>query len=92
MKKLAYDDQIVKELLTACCIHFEKTAPIVSQWADDLYIRIQENTSLVTLKELITINLLSDDFNNWINANYATNIVYKCVESLKQDCTGMLSF
>lgn len=91
-KRLAFDYDAVRELLVECATHYENISPVVYSWADWLYICLQENPANVTVKDLITINLLMDDNGNWINGNYAQNIVYKSMDALNRDTTGMLDF
>ena len=86
----AYNYELIKNKLTACCNHYEKSAPVVSHWADDLYIRIQDDPYHVSIWELITLDKLFDV--DWIQPNYATNTVYKCMDILHQNILCLLSF
>jgi hypothetical protein len=84
------DFEQINEKLTQACIYYEKTAPVVSRWADDLYMRINDNPREVKLGEIIILNQLFGD-GGLIPPNYAQNIIYKHLESIGH-AEGILSF
>ena len=80
--------------------HYEKCAPTVSRYLDDLFIRIgdtfavknpEQGPSPVTLAELLGVASLKDD-SGWIGPNYAANTVYKLMSRLGMDTTGHAGF
>jgi len=83
------DIDLIRSKLSSCCFQYEKTAPVVSRWADELYMTLSENASLVTVWELMVLDKLDAD-GEWINANYAQNMVYKCMDSLNKNTSGIL--
>ena len=83
-------DNIMTELQTIC-FHYEKSSPAVSQWADDLYIRLQENPKVILLGELLIINHLQTS-EGLMPANYAQNILYHLLDSLELSTVGMIDF
>ena len=84
------DYELINDNLTKVCIHYEKSSPVVSRWADDLYMRINDNPREVKLGEIIILNQLFGD-GGLIPANYAQNIIYKHLETLGK-AEGILSF
>lgn len=87
-----YDPIIVLDFLVNCCNHYLKSAPVVSRWAEEIHFEIQESPEKITLRDLVTMNMLSYDDGNWVHPNYATNIVYKRIVESGRDSTGLLSF
>lgn len=81
----------IRKALENVCEHYEKTAPTVSDWADDLYRRLgdQKTAPSVRLAELEMAVALSplDD-----HPNMAANRVYKMMERLGMDTTGQAGF
>ena len=71
------DVERIRVYLEEVVSHYTKTAPTVSTWADDLYMRLAESPERVTVKELIMVGRLYDD-DGWQLANYAANTAYKC--------------
>ena len=43
------------------CSHYEQSAPTVAAWADDLYMRMSENTAAVSLHELLQLQYLFEE-------------------------------
>ncbi len=66
---------------------YEKSAPTVSRWADDLYIRLHDDIRHVLLIELITAQSLLEE-NTWVHPHLAANRIYKLMEEPGQDTTG----
>lgn len=76
--------------LTEACDHYEKTAPVVRDHCDDLYIRINESPDRVTLAELNQVAALWSD--DWMHPNYAANHVYRLRSRFGMDTTGLAGF
>lgn len=94
MDKKLFDYVHVMDVLRECCFHYEISSPVVSEYANELYMQMQDDIRSITLADFITINLLSDGQygkENWIDANYAQNIVYKRLVETGNG-TGILSF
>ena len=84
------DYDLIDKNIILVCTAFERTAPVVSRWADDLYMRIHDNPREALLGEIITIQALIAD-GSLLQANYAQNVVYKWLENNSQ-AEGILSF
>jgi hypothetical protein len=75
------------------CIHYEKSSPAVSNYLDNLYIRVSEDTQHVSLFELLRTHQLYDvESEQWMNPNLAQNTVYKTLDILEMNTTGMIDF
>lgn len=77
--------------LTDVCDHYEKTAPTVHAFADDLYQRINSAPESVTLLEIIRLEGLLDT-GEWEQPNYAANRIYKLESELGRATTGHAGF
>jgi len=71
--------------------HYEKTAPTVERYVDDLYRRMGEKPDTVVLTELLTVEGLRDD-GIWEQPNYAANRIYRMLDRLGRDTTGQAGF
>lgn len=72
--------------------HYEKSAPTVAEWADDLYQRIgDKRADHVTLSELLLASRLMEE-GVWMHPNTAANNVYKLNYRLGRDTTGHAGF
>ena len=85
-----FDIRTFGTYLETICTQYAKTAPTVARWADDLYIRTNESRITVTLDEILTALTLGAE--GWYSANYAANMVYKCMERHGQSTTGLASY
>ena len=85
------DLQPTLDLLTAATAYYEKRAPTVESYLDDLYIRIHDAPETVRLVELLRVQRLREN-GEWMHPNYAANVVYKLMEALGQDTTGHAGF
>ena len=79
------------QLITEACAHYEKSAPTVERYLDDLYIRVNENADSVVLSELLFVGRLREE-GEWMHPNYAANGVYKLLVRLGRDTTGQAGF
>ncbi len=77
--------------LTEVCEHYEKTAPTVCAYANDLYIRIGERTDHVRLSELSCVAKLRED-GLWEHPNFAANRIYHLMARLGMDVTRQAGF
>jgi hypothetical protein len=71
-----FDVEKLEVYLEAVCAHYEKSAPTVSQYADDVYIRLHFNQS-VTLQEICKLrDLFVQEEDAWAQPNFAANLIY----------------
>ncbi len=84
--------EMLRESLAKVCEHYERSAPTVAAWANDLYIRMGERPDDVRLSELTTVTALYSTAEGWMPANFAANTVYKLMSRLGQDTTGHAGF
>jgi hypothetical protein len=73
--------------LTEICDRYEKSAPTVHAWANDLFVRINENADAVALSELLFLGRFLED-GQCMQPNLAANQVYKLMDRLGRDTTG----
>lgn len=66
---------------------YEKSAPTVSAWADDVYRRMNSDLDSVKISELIMLDRLFRD-GEWESPSLAANAVYKLMYRLGQDTSG----
>jgi hypothetical protein len=81
----------IDSLLVSISSHYEKSAPVVSDWADEMYRRISREPNGVSLSEVCFAARLFIG-NQWMQPNYAANQLYKLLSSLGRDTTGMAGF
>jgi len=81
------DLEAIQAFLARVVAHYEKTAPTVSRWADDLYTRLNEDSYSVRLVEVMQAQALLEE-GRWERADFAANRVYKLMNALGQDTTG----
>jgi hypothetical protein len=70
--------------------NYEKSAPQLAEWLDELYIALEQNPISVSVFELLQLAQLKMD-GIWEQANYAQNRWYK-VRALKGQDRGVLSY
>jgi hypothetical protein len=85
------DFDAIRNRITEGCDRYEKTAPTVAAWLDDLYVRINEAADKVVLSELMLVQQLVDD-GVWFDPNTAANRVYHLLHRLGRDTTGQAGF
>lgn len=79
--------------LIAAAEHYEKTAPAVADWVDDLYRRMRDHDQVQTVlyvEILAALQLFGPE--TWEHPNYAQNRIYKLLSRLGRDTTGMADF
>lgn len=81
------DIEAIQAFLARVVSYYEKTAPTVSAYADDLYIRLSDDLYSVKLIEVMRVQaLLEGDI--WEHPNLAANRIYSLMNALGQDTTG----
>lgn len=88
---MSLDVEAIRKYLESVVVQYEKSAPAVSQWADNLYIRLHEDVYNVRIAEILQAQMLHAD-DCWEHANFAQNRIYKLMDTLGQDTTGMNDF
>lgn len=78
-------------LLTDAADHYEKSAPTVCEYVNDLYSRINERAEEVRLSELFFVGRLLEE-GQWMQPNYAANQVYHLMSRLGMNVTGHAGF
>jgi hypothetical protein len=84
----------IAEFLAFCgeaVAHYEKSAPAVADYVDDLFIRINSKPETVLLVELTAVSALRES-GEWEHPNYAANRLYKLANRLGRDTTGLAGF
>lgn len=81
----------IRDALTELAAYYDKSAPVVTTWANDLYIRINEAPDTVPLSELLAVAAFRED-GTWEHPNYAANRLYKLLHRLGRDTTGTAGF
>jgi hypothetical protein len=82
----------LQETLERIVLHFEKTAPTVSNWANDLYIRLAEDIDSVRLVEIRLAGRIYSREEGLMQPSEAANQVFKLMHRLGQDTTGQAGF
>ena len=85
------DLDAISKHLSMVAAHYELSAPIVSHWADTLFMTMQEDLGKVTLREVFTASALLEE-GQWEQPNLAANRIYKLMDTMKQDTTGHTGF
>jgi hypothetical protein len=71
--------------------HYEKAPGWLFNWLDEMYIRLGENWGPITLDELATLAKLQDG-EYWLAEQYTCNTVYKLLDRLGRDTTGIMGY
>jgi len=85
------DLDAISQHLSMVATHYEQSAPIVSHWADTLFMTMQEDLGKVTLREVFTASALLEE-GRWERPNVAANRIYKLMERMGHDTTGHPGF
>lgn len=88
---MAIDWQALNKLIEAACCYYEKSAPTVSRYLDDLYARLGESDETVTVPELLFVESLNDA-DTWMHPNQAANRHYKLMHRLGRETVGMAGY
>jgi len=86
-----FDLNTIRAYLAHVVAFYEESAPTVSQWADDLYVRLGDNPREVKLGEIMAALSLRED-TVWLHPNYAANFIFKTMHEYGQDVTGHFGF
>lgn len=88
-----FDFDAIREALGRVVDHYEKTAPVVSEWADDVYMRLNGQADKVIFSELMLVKtMIGTEEEGWMHPNYAANRLYHLLHRLGRDTTGMAGF
>lgn len=79
------------QFLANACDQYEKTAPTVHAYCDDLYKRMNLAPMTVNLYELRKVSALHDQ-DGWMQPNYAANFIYHLMEECGQSTVGQAGF
>lgn len=75
--------------LEAAAEVYDRSAPTVEQWIDDLYRRIGSNPETVALTEVLFAQRLRDD-GQWMDPHYATNGLLHMLDRIGRSTAGMI--
>ena len=81
------DLEAIQAFLARVVGYYEKAAPTVSAFADDLYTRLSDDPYSVRLVEVMQAQMLLEG-DVWEYPHYAANRIYKLMTALGQDTTG----
>jgi hypothetical protein len=71
---------------------YEKTAPTVSDWANDLFIRISEDMDSIRLVEIMMAGRIYNEREGFMGPHEAANQVFKLMHRMGQDTKGHFGF
>jgi hypothetical protein len=87
-----FDIEAFERLMTEAVEHYQTSAPTVSRYLDDLYIRVTTGEGEpVLLQEIIACQRIREE-GQFMQANYAANFFYKLLDRLGRDTTGLIGF
>lgn len=89
---LTFNDIDIPLRIADGCDQYERSAPTVHTWLDDLYIRLGEDCDHVAVSELLLAVDLRTNDGIWMRPNTAANRVYKLLHRLGRDTVGMAGF
>ena len=78
-----FDYHAIRAFLEEAGANYEKTAPVVYDWIDTIYIRLAESPLTVSVWELMQVLKLKEtSCDQWEHPNYASNRAYKVMREL----------
>lgn len=80
-----------ESFVSDACDQYERSAPTVADYLDQLYRRISNKNPPVQLQEITGIEKLRDD-GAWLQPNYAANMIYHLMTEVGLDTTGQAGF
>lgn len=83
------DFKAIDHTLTSVAVHYSKSAPAVSRWADSLCERLQDNPRAVSLGEIMVLDQLTSE--GFVSPAYAQNTIYKLLATTG-NAAGVLDF
>ncbi len=91
MPKQFLSTEAFRQFLKEAVLHYEKSAPALSVWLDEMYIRLGEpEWKTITLEEIQQIQYLYAD-DCWLNAANAANNIYRLLNRMGKD-TSRIAF
>lgn len=88
--QLVFDYNATRAFLEGAVSQYEKTAPALADWLDEVYVALNEAPASVSVYELLQLQQLQMS-GEWEHPNYAQNRWYKVRSLLGRDC-GAYSF
>ena len=85
------DLDAIAAYLTRVVMQYATSAPTVSAWADTLYRTLGDDPGKVTVRELMAAQSLYEE-GQWEDPHLAANRIYKLMDALNTDTTGLLGF
>ncbi len=87
-----FDWDAFEEFAEPAVVHYRESAPTVSRYLDDLYIRVRTGEGApVLLDEILTVQRLYES-EQYLEPNHAANLIYKLMSRLGMDTTGHAGF
>jgi len=83
------DFQAISDCIVKHCELYEKTAPIVSRWLDELFIRLEDSNVSIKLVEIQFLMKLEEDGIS-LDGQQATNRLYHLQERLGENVDGQI--
>lgn len=80
----------LRKFVQAACLHYEHSAPALSDYLDDLYIRLDETPGAVSVSEVMQVTRLYEE--TWEHPNYAQNRIYKMLDSVGDTSKMLVSY
>lgn len=87
---LVFNYWATRRFIEDAAAHYDKTAPQLVEWLDEVYRDLEANPRNVTVFELLQLQQLRLD-GDWEHPNYAQNRWYKVREAFGRD-RGVISF
>lgn len=69
--------------------HYEKTAPVVSNYCNELYARLRDEPEKIVLTEILFVGRLVEE-GEWMHPNYAANQLLHVLDRIGRDTSGMV--
>jgi hypothetical protein len=92
MPKLFLDTEGFRQFLQSAVLHYEQSAPRLSAWLDEMYIRMgEEDWKTITLEEIQQIQYLYAD-DCWLNPANAQNNIYRMLNRQGKDTEAIAGF
>lgn len=92
MPKQFLDIALFKKFLEEAVKHYEQSAPRLSTWLEEMYIRLgEEEWKTITLEEIQQIQYLYVD-DCWLAAEWAQNNIYRLLNRMGKDTTKIAGF
>lgn len=86
-----FDFKAFEKHIQAALDQYEKTAPPLARYLDDLYVRVSGNAPDVRLIELRFAGSLLEE-GTWLHPNTAQNRLFHLLHGIGRDTTGMADF